>query len=106
MSWTHQEAVDLCIAIEAVCPKAGCHVALTGGVLYKPGARKDLDLLFYRIRQVEMIDKEELFESLRSVGIFVKPGGKGWIHKAAFLNGHESRPIDLFFPEEDYGLPY
>lgn len=33
--WTQQEAVDLCVIIESVCVEFGCHVALTGGLLYK-----------------------------------------------------------------------
>src|ERR1035437_5571090 len=54
--WTQTEAIELCVKVEAICPKYGCHVALTGGLLYKQGKRKDCDLLFYRIRQVEQID--------------------------------------------------
>lgn len=33
--WTQAEAVALAKKIEAVCPAFGCHVALTGGLLYK-----------------------------------------------------------------------
>lgn len=40
--WTQAEAIALCRKIEDVCPAFGCHVALTGGVLYKLGERKDL----------------------------------------------------------------
>lgn len=39
--WTQKEAIELCVKIEAICPKYGCHVALTGGLLYKEGERKD-----------------------------------------------------------------
>lgn len=98
--WTLAPAVDLCRLIEAICPEFGCHVALTGGCLYKDGERKDLDILFYRIRQVEEIDKDGLFEALRAIGVeHVK--GFGWCHKATF-NG---LPIDCFFPEEDGDYP-
>lgn len=48
MSWTQQEAIDLCWLVEPIAFKYGYHVALTGGTLYKPGNRKDADLLFYR----------------------------------------------------------
>ena len=51
MNWTQQHAIELCKRIESVCPRYGCHVALTGGLLYKDGPRKDCDILFYRIRQ-------------------------------------------------------
>ncbi|WP_315136425.1 hypothetical protein [Achromobacter marplatensis] len=96
--WTQQEAIDLCIAVEAICPPFGCHVALTGGTLYKDGPRKDCDLLFYRIRQVEEIDQAGLFEALKAIGVERK-SGFGWVHKAVYggLN------IDMFFPEAEDG---
>lgn len=98
--WTLSEAVALCTVVEAICPQFGAHVALTGGVLYKEGPRKDVDILFYRIRQVEYIDTDGLMEALRAVGI--EPGPDyGWCYKAT-LRG---KPIDFFFPERD-GLEY
>ena len=39
--WTQEQAIALCRKIEAVCPPFGCHVALTGGALYKDGPRKE-----------------------------------------------------------------
>ena len=56
----HDMAVTLCRLIETFAPQYGCHVALTGGCLYKNGDRKDIDVLFYRIRQVEKIDHDGL----------------------------------------------
>jgi len=96
--WTQQEAIDLCIAIEAICPDYGCHVALTGGTLYKNGPRKDCDLLFYRIRQIRQIDQQGLFAALAKIGVERK-SGFGWVHKASYgdLN------IDMFFPEAPDG---
>lgn len=100
MSWTLEQAVALCRQIEAVCPQYGCHVALTGGTLYKDGERKDADILFYRIRQVEEIDVSGLMEALRGLG--VEPTNDyGWCFKAT----HEGRAIDFFFPERP-GLEY
>jgi len=96
-TWTQPEAIDLCRKIEAVCPEFGCHVALTGGVLYKDGPRKDLDLLFYRIRQVETIDYGGLYAALGDIGVGVIVA-HGWVTKAEF----QGRPIDLFFPDEPY----
>lgn len=89
-------AIDLCRKIEMVCPMAGCHVALTGGCLYKDGDRKDIDLMFYRIRQVEKIDYELLFSILDQLGIKVEKSFK-WCHKARYDNVG----IDIFFPEAD-----
>jgi hypothetical protein len=96
--WTLEEAVALCRAIEAVAPAYGCHVALTGGVLYKDGPRKDLDLLFYRVRQVVLVDQEGLFVALSGLGVVVVRG-RSWCFKAV----HGGRTIDMFFPEEDTG---
>ncbi len=92
--WTQAQAVDLCRQIEVIAPKYGCHVALTGGTLYKDGERKDADILFYRIRQITEIDVDGLMLALMELGI--KPGDDfGWCYKATY----EDRPIDFFFPE-------
>lgn len=96
--WTHQQAVSLCVSIESVCPKFGCHVALTGGLLYKDGERKYLDILFYRIRQSKEIKMDGLWDALDGIGVSMK-SGFGWCYKGEF----ESRPIDFFFPEEQGG---
>lgn len=93
--WNLPLAVELARKVEQICPPFGCHVALTGGCLYKDGMRKDADLLFYRIRQVDQIDVEGLFEALKSIGVH-KTGGFGWCHKAVF----EGMPLDCFFPED------
>jgi hypothetical protein len=98
MNWTQQEAVDLCRKIEAICPEFGCHVALTGGTLYKDGPRKDLDILFYRIRQRDTIDTDGLFSIMRTIGVD-RIKGFGWCHKAKF----KGRNIDMFFPENQNG---
>ncbi len=93
-NWTQQEAIALCVKIEAICPKFGCHVALTGGCLYG-GTRKDLDIIFYRIRQAPRIDDEGLFDALAKLDIF-KDGGFGFCVKAVY----GERRIDFLFPEE------
>lgn len=96
--WMQDDAIALACSIEAVAPNYGCHVALTGGLLYKDGPRKDADFLFYRIRQVDSIDMDGLFAALKQIGI-VKTSGFGWCHKAKF----DGKPMDLFFPEEEDG---
>lgn len=97
-TWTQTEAVAMCVAIEAICPAFGCHVALTGGLLYKSGPRKDADILFYRIRQVEKINFEGLWEALKVIG-FEKKSGFGWCYKATF----KGKPVDCFSPDENGG---
>jgi len=81
-----------------MCPVAGCHVALTGGCLYKTGERKDLDLVFYRIRQVKDIDYPRLWRALNALGIS-NISGFGW----RFVGNYKGKPIDLLFPEEKVG---
>lgn len=94
--WTQAEALALCERIEAGCPPYGCHVALTGGLLYKEGARKDADILFYRIRQSPEIDVDGLMSALASLGI--EAGDDfGWCFKASYAG----KPIDFFFPERE-----
>lgn len=96
LRWTLPEAIMLCRQIEELCPPFGCHVALTGGTLYKDGARKDVDILFYRIRQEETIDRDGLFDELAlQLGIVRGRTCYDWLVKAT-LNG---KAIDFFFPE-------
>lgn len=98
--WDQQSAIALCRLIEGISPDFGAHVALTGGTLYKDGGRKDCDVLFYRIRQVDKIDKSGLFEALAMVGLR-ELGGRGWCHKLDY----KGKPVDAFFPEDD-GVEY
>lgn len=94
MKWTQADAIELCRKIETFAPKYGCHVALTGGTLYHFGERKDVDILFYRIRQTPEIDVGGLMTALRDIG--VTPGEDfGWCYKATL----DGRDIDFFFPE-------
>lgn len=92
------DSVRVCVLLESIAPSFGCHIALTGGTLYKPGERKDMDILFYRIRQVREIDMEGLSNAMVELG-FTKPSGFGWCYKTQF-NGYN---IDMFFPEEQGG---
>jgi len=96
--WTQAEAIGLCVKVESICPNFGCHVALTGGLLYKRGPRKDCDLLFYRIRQVEQIDLDGLWAALKAIGID-QVTGFGWCYKARY-NG---KSLDCLMPEEQGG---
>ena len=61
------DSVRVCVLLESIAPSFGCHIALTGGTLYKPGERKDMDILFYRIRQVSEIDMEGLSNAMVSI---------------------------------------
>lgn len=96
--WTQAQAIDLCVKVESICQEFGCHVALTGWLLYKFGERKDCDILFYRIRQRSEIDMDGLWPALERIG-FVKVSGFGWCYKATY----EGKAVDCFFPEEQSG---
>jgi hypothetical protein len=94
-----RDAIELATLVESLCPAFGCHVALTGGTLYKAGPRKDIDLLFYRIRQVDTIDRAGLLYTLEQNG-FTLGARKGWVRKATYLHRHGfTLTVDLFFPE-------
>lgn len=92
--WLQSEAIALCREVEEMCPEYGCHVALTGGLLYKDGPRKDCDLVFYRIRQVEEINWDYLEQGLSMIG-FTDFKFYGFCVKAKY----KGRPVDMLFPE-------
>jgi hypothetical protein len=95
--WTPWEGIDICRMLEAIAPRCGAHIALTGGLLYKDGPRKDLDIVVYRIRQEE-IDYDKFFSLLQTMGIEVSDDF-GFVVKARMGN----RPIDFLFPEHTNG---
>ena len=99
MMWTQAEAIALCVKIENICTQFGCHVALTGGLLYKEGPRKDCDILFYRIRQTK-INEEGLFKALNGIGI-TDISGFGFV----FKSNYEGKRLEIFFPESDGEYP-
>jgi hypothetical protein len=100
--WTQAEAIELCVALEAIAPTYGCHVALTGGLLYKTGPRKDCDVLFYRIRQTT-IAWDNLWKALEMIGLTKIKGKKNhWCIKADWFG----KSVDCFFPEAPAGDSY
>lgn len=97
-TWSQGEAIDLCIKLEELAPEFGCHVALTGGLLYKSGPRKDADILFYRIRQSALY-KEALLDTLEEELGFEIYDDHGFVVKA----GYQGRSLDLLFPDVSNG---
>lgn len=91
------EATALCRRMYEVLEPAGYYPALTGGCLYKPGLRKDVDIVIYRHRQRrEAVDMREVMYLLNTIGIIFDKGF-GFVTKAHF-NGIS---IDLLNPEDD-----
>jgi hypothetical protein len=81
MNWDFKNAKKLCQQLELLVSPLGAHVALTGGVLYKQGLRKDVDILFYpdgcattfnRHEILDAIDEHKDFEILEVLGRVVK----------------------------------
>lgn len=96
-------AVALARKIEAVAPRFGLHVALTGGCLYKDGERKDIDLLFYpHENDATNTNRDGLLAALRDELGFVLGNDYGRVAKAAF----GSVPVDLIFPGLGFNTSY
>jgi hypothetical protein len=95
-TWSLYEAVELARALEVLAPNCGAHVGLTGGCLYKDGRRKDLDIVVYRIRQVNEIDREKFFHLLRALQIR-RTRDYGFVVKAR----QGERTIDFLFPDSE-----
>jgi hypothetical protein len=102
--WSTLEAIALIRSLEPLAAKCGYHLALTGGLLYKDGPRKDADIVIYRVRQ-ELKSAERLarmFTMFESVGVSFADcydNSAQWIRKATF-NGKQ---IDFFYPEAGFG---
>ena len=97
MKVTLKKAIEICVLLEDIAPSCGCHVALTGGTLYKTGERKDVDILFYRIRQAPVIDTVKLIAKMESLGFSLNEFSGGWLLKGAY----QGVSIDFFFPENE-----
>lgn len=101
-TWVVEEALAIAPIIEAAAVSIGCHSALTGGLLYKSGERKDADFLIYRHSKpdmVEEIDLDQFFAYLEACPGFNRANGMDRCHKATY----EGKPID-FLLETRIGL--
>lgn len=71
--WILPEALELCTLIQSISPAFNCHPALTGGLLYKTGPRKDCDIVIYQRGDVdgkrEPINWEGLWVALAFAGL-------------------------------------
>lgn len=95
--WTIDEAVELAKLVEDVIPQYGYHVALTGGLLYKDGPRKDCDLVLYRDGN-ERYELRNMLDKLETILNFdTQPDTQYRVHKATW----RGKPVDLFLPEND-----
>lgn len=73
----------------------GIFPALTGGLLYKDGERKDIDIVLYRHRQkIDSFEVVDFVKELGELGIEIT-GFYGFVTKAKW-NG---MTVDIFNPE-------
>lgn len=99
--WTRNEAIDLCVNIEAIAKNCSAHIGLTGGLLYKKGERKDMDVVVYSIRQDAGVQRDVFFKKLALLYDIVVTGDYGFCVKTKTKDG---RVIDFLFPEHQDGI--
>ncbi len=103
-SWDLAEALALCTAIhEMPCQEFNCHPALTGGLLYKQGRRKDCDIVIYQRGDVdgkrEPIKWAELWVALHEkVGLDIL-SDFGYVKKCVW----RGKTVDVFDPTQEGG---
>jgi hypothetical protein len=108
--WTQAEAIELCRKIEPIVSQFGCHIALTGGVLYKDGPRKDCDLIVYREGLdfgkergpfADTVNRDAMLDAFKAIDLYAT---KEFIRVVKCQYGiTETRwlSVDLIFPELD-----
>jgi hypothetical protein len=98
--WTIEEARELCTLINSVSYEFNCHPALTGGLLYKDGPRKDCDVVIYQRGDTKgvhtRIDWEGLWKALDVLGI-EKLYDFGYCKKCMW----KGKSVDILDPTED-----
>lgn len=101
--WIRVEAVALCKAIHEIPSQDfNCHVALTGGLLYKDGPRKDCDLVIYQRGDTDgvrkPIDWVGLWAALEKIGLCLTHD-YGYVKKCVY----QGRTVDILDPTQDAG---
>lgn len=92
---TKSMAEELCKVLYEKLEPAGYYPALTGGLLYKDGNRKDIDVIIYRNRQkVKSFEAVDLTGVLSEVGVTIT-GSFGFVTKAEW----KGIVVDIFNPE-------
>ena len=88
------EAIELCKIIHRKIENI--YPALTGGLLYKEGNRKDIDIVLYRNRQQEKFEICDIEKQLEECGLYSFQHF-GFVTKAKW----RGLVVDLFNPETD-----
>ena len=101
-SASFEEAKALCRDLYRVLNGVGIYPALTGGLLYKDGERKDIDIVLYRNRQqLQAFEIKDLEIVLKDIGIEIT-GHYGFVTKCTW----RGFVVDLFNPETFEGGEY
>ena len=88
-------ASALCAALYKVLEPQGYYPALTGGLLYKEGSRKDIDIIIYRNRQkVQSFETVDIASLLAEVNLNIT-ASFGFVTKAEW----HGFVVDIFNPE-------
>lgn len=96
-----QTGIDICRALYEKLAPHGYFPALTGGLLYKDGERKDCDIVIFRHRQMnEPFETQEINELLIDCG-FTDIRHYGFVTKSK-MGIFE---VDIFNPESKNGTP-
>lgn len=102
LPWVLSDAIELCTLIQSVSQKFNCHPALTGGLLYKTGRRKDCDIVIYQRGDTDGVRPpilwEGLWAALEKLGLFMD-ADYGYVKKCKW-NG---KTVDIFDPTKDGG---
>lgn len=100
--WSVTEAVELCTLIQSVSPNHNCHPALTGGLLYKTGLRKDCDIVIYQRGDTDgvrpPINWDGLWFDLVKIGLDMNVD-YGYVKKCVW----RGKTVDIFDPTKDGG---
>jgi hypothetical protein len=92
---TISDGINLCKLMQKELDEIGLFPALTGGLIYKDGQRKDIDIVIYRHRQkLRFFETIDIKKQLESIGIEIT-GFYGFVTKAKW-NGFI---VDIFNPE-------
>ena len=98
---TQDLGIELCRVLYEKLNGCGFYPALTGGILYKDGVRKDIDIVIYRNRQQQKFELRDLEKHLSDCGLS-EFKHFGFVTKAKW-NGIV---VDLFNPESAYNDDY
>lgn len=104
-AWTLEMGIKLCTEIQKWSPLYHCHPALTGGLLYKIGLRKDCDIVIYQRGDTNgvrhPINWTGLWDCLaQHVGLSMLHD-YGYVKKCEWLG----KVVDIFDPTKESDYP-